>query len=84
MAKNQNLSLNPTKINGVCGRLLCCLRYEDDSYKECRKCLPQIGKTVEIKEGKGKVVSLDVINKKYTVLIPEKGEIEVSVLDGSR
>ena len=64
-------------------RLLCCLRYEDDSYKECRKCLPKIGKTVEIKEGKGKVVSLDVINKKYTVLIPEKGEIEVSVLDGS-
>ena len=82
MAKNQNLSLNPTKINGVCGRLLCCLRYEDDSYKECRKCLPKIGKIVEIKEGKGKVVSLDVINKKYTVLIPEKGEIEVSVLDG--
>ena len=82
MAKNQNLSLNPTKINGVCGRLLCCLRYEDDNYKECRKCLPQIGKIIETKEGKGKVTSLDIINKKYTVSIPDKGEIEVSI-DGS-
>jgi len=83
MAKNQNLSLNPTKINGVCGRLLCCLRYEDDQYKECRKIMPQIGKMVDTKEGKGKVVSLDIINQKYTVQIQEKGQVEVVVENGS-
>ncbi len=77
MAKNQNLSLNPTKINGVCGRLLCCLKYEDDIYKEYRKDLPEVGKTVELKEGKGKVVSVDVLAKKYMVEIPDVGMIEV-------
>lgn len=78
MAKNQNLSLNPTKINGVCGRLLCCLSYEDDLYRECRKKLPTIGQIVDTEKGKGKVVSLDIINQKYTVNIPDIGMIEVN------
>lgn len=77
MAKNQNLSLNPNKINGVCGRLLCCLRYEDENYKECRKCLPSMGQTVETEQGKGKVVNLDIINKKYGVNVPEVGIVEI-------
>lgn len=77
MAKNQNLSLNPTKINGVCGRLLCCLSYEDEAYRECRKNLPTVGQIVNTEKGKGKVINLDAINEKYTVSIPDVGMIEV-------
>ena len=66
-AKNQNLALNPSKINGLCGRLLCCLKYEDESYKECRKHLPNVGQTVETENGSGKVISIDILNKKYKV-----------------
>jgi len=83
MAKNQNLSLNPNKINGVCGRLLCCLRYENETYKEYRKDLPQLGKMVDTEIGIGKVISLDIINGKYTVQIPDKGNIEVLINNGS-
>ena len=79
MAKNQNISLNPNKINGVCGRLLCCLKYEDDFYKECRNNLPKIGQIVKTENGQGKVVSLDIINKKYTVNVPDIGNVEVDV-----
>lgn len=75
MAKNQNLALNPNKINGICGRLLCCLNYENDCYKECRKNLPKVGQTVETEYGEGKVVSLDPINNKYQVET-KKGIIE--------
>lgn len=78
MAKNQNIALNPTRINGACGRLLCCLAYEDDVYTEHRKILPKMGEIVTTKDGSGKVVSLDVINKKYTVLINgDKKEYEI-------
>lgn len=77
MAKNQGISLNPTKINGVCGRLMCCLKYEDSCYAECRKCLPNIGNQVETPSGKGKVVSLDIIGKKYKVDVPNVGIVEV-------
>lgn len=69
MAKNQNIALNPTKINGLCGRLLCCLSYEDDVYTDHRKCLPKMGEIVKTPDGEGKVVSLDVLNKKYSVNI---------------
>lgn len=67
MAKNQGIALNPSKINGVCGRLMCCLKYEDSNYSLCRKCLPSVGSVVEIAEGKGKVVSVDFLNMKYCV-----------------
>lgn len=77
MAKNQGISLNPTKINGVCGRLMCCLKYEDSCYSECRKCLPNVGNQVETSSGKGKVVSLDIIGKKYKVDVPNVGIVEV-------
>ena len=77
MAKNQNIALNPNKINGLCGRLLCCLKYEDETYKECRKCLPKVGQTVTIDEGTGKVVNVDILNKKYSVDIQGKGIVEV-------
>lgn len=80
MAKNQNIALNPNKINGACGRLLCCLSYEDDYYLECRKCLPQVGTKVKIDNQMGTVVALDLLNKKYKVDI--SGEIrELSIND---
>lgn len=67
MAKNQNLSLNPTKINGSCGRLLCCLAYEDAEYSRCQKGLPAVGQTVKIENETGKVISVDVLNRTYKV-----------------
>lgn len=77
MAKNQNLSLNPNKINGVCGRLLCCLKYENDCYKECKKGLPSIGQEVDTEYGKGKVIDLDILKRSYKVDIKDKGVFEV-------
>ena len=77
MAKNQNISLNPSKINGVCGRLMCCLKYEDDCYKECRKCLPNVGSIVDVDNNKCKVVSVDILKKKYKVDVPNIGIVEV-------
>lgn len=81
MAKNQNLALNPNKINGVCGRLLCCLKFEDDNYKECKKCLPTVGKKVKIDEGEGIVTSVNILEKKYIVFINGVGDIEKSCCD---
>ena len=67
MAKNQNIALNPTKINGVCGRLLCCLKYEDDVYSSKRKGLPNVGKSYETEKGVGKVISVDVLSRTIKV-----------------
>ena len=67
MAKNQNLALNPAKINGGCGRLLCCLAYEDESYLEARKGIPQIGSKVKYENVEGKVVFVDILNRKIKV-----------------
>lgn len=77
MAKNQNLALNPSKINGVCGRLLCCLQYEDENYIECAKELPNVGEVVKTTSGEGKVVSVDILNRKCKVLVDgNKEEVE--------
>ena len=81
MAKNQNLSLNPTKINGVCGRLLCCLKYENDNYTEYKKGLPDVGNRVKTEQGDGKVISVDVFNRTYKVLLPENEILTVEVKD---
>ena len=75
MAKNQNLSLNPSKINGVCGRLLCCLKYENDTYTEYKKDLPDVGSKIKVAAGEGKVISVDVFNGKYKILLNETNEI---------
>ena len=69
MAKNQGIALNPTKINGLCGRLMCCLSYEDEVYTCHRQELPSMGQKIKTPDGEGKVVSLDVLNKKYSVEI---------------
>ena len=62
MAKDQNLSLNPTKISGACGRLMCCLKYENDYYEEARAQLPDVGDHIETPEGNGKVVGLNILD----------------------
>lgn len=67
MVKNQNIALNPTKINGVCGRLLCCFNYENDTYEENRQKLPKIGEKVKYNNKQCEVTAIDVLNKKYTV-----------------
>ena len=78
MAKNQNLSLNPAKINGVCGRLLCCLKYEDCCYSDCRKIVPNVGSKIKTNQGVGTVQSVDILTGKCKVEIPEVGVIEVN------
>ncbi len=77
MAKNQNISLNPSKINGACGRLMCCLKYEDECYTECRKNMKKIGDTVQTPHGKGTILSLDILRQKYKVEVPNYGIVEV-------
>lgn len=77
MAKNQNLALNPSKINGSCGRLLCCLSYEDEQYIECSKGLPSYGQTINTKNGKGQVINVDILNRKVKVMVDgNKEEVE--------
>jgi len=63
MAKNQALSLNPAKISGNCGKLLCCINYENDFYTELRKNAPDINDIVESSKGQAKVLSVDVLNR---------------------
>lgn len=67
MAKEQHLSLNQTTISGVCGRLMCCLVYENDFYKEMRKKMPKMGKTVITPDGNGRVVNSDYLRSRVTV-----------------
>ncbi len=73
MAKEQGLSLNPTKISGVCGRLMCCLKHEQDVYEEKLSRLPNIGATVKTEDGEGIVEDVQVLKELITVKI-EKGE----------
>ncbi len=77
MAKEQNLSLNPTKISGVCGRLMCCLKYEDDNYVQTRKRMPKLGKDVETPEGFGTVIDLNILKETVTVRIHRDDSNEV-------
>jgi len=79
MAKEQGLSLNPTKISGQCGRLMCCLTYEFETYKHLKKGMPKIGKMVMTAGGKGKVVRHNAICNRLTVRLEEGGEVETGV-----
>ena len=76
MAKEQHLSLNPTKISGVCGRLMCCLTYENDTYKALKKDMPKLGRTITIKEGKGKVIRQNILKGTVTLKMEDDTEIE--------
>lgn len=63
MAKDQNLSLNPTKISGICGRLMCCLKYEEETYEELNKNLPREGDVIRTPLGDGEVLSVNVLRQ---------------------
>lgn len=77
MAKEQNLSLNPTKISGICGRLMCCLNYEQSTYEEIRRRLPRINSIVNTQKGRGEVISNSVVNEKVKVKIKIKDGDEI-------
>jgi cell fate regulator YaaT (PSP1 superfamily) len=77
MAKEQNLALNPTKISGICGRLMCCLAYEYPTYLELKRDLPKVGKHITTRSGKGKVIRQNVLSQTVTVELEEGGEITI-------
>jgi cell fate regulator YaaT (PSP1 superfamily) len=81
MAKEQSLSLNPTKISGLCGRLMCCLAYEQETYKELKKGFPKIGKMVMTKNGQGRVLRHNVVNNRATIRHENGQEIEINLED---
>jgi len=79
MAKNQGIALNPTKINGQCGRLLCCLNYEDELYSELKRKFPKVGHTVNTKFGKGKVKGINIFKGTFLVELPENRIEEIEL-----
>ena len=84
MAKEQNLSLNPTKISGVCGRLMCCLKNEEETYEYLNSKLPGIGDTVTTVTGlKGEVSSVNVLRQKVKILVDVDDEKELQEYDVS-
>ncbi len=86
MAKEQGLSLNPTKISGVCGRLMCCLTFENETYKKLKRKMPKLGKKITIEEGRGKVVRQNVLKESITVRLEDRSEVEKTIrqLDKSK
>jgi len=78
MAKEQNLSLNPTKISGVCGRLMCCLKHEEETYEELNRSLPNVGDFVNCSDGvKGEVHSVNVLRQLVKVIVEVNDEKEI-------
>ena len=77
MAKEQNLSLNPTKISGVCGRLMCCLKYEQEQYEQVRKKMPRVGREVITPDGNGTVTDLNIVKETVSVRITNGDSSEI-------
>ena len=69
MAKEQNLSLNPTKISGICGRLMCCLKYEEDVYEELNRRLPKVGDIIATPDGTGEILSTNVLSQQVKAAV---------------
>ena len=74
MAKTQNLSLNPTKISGTCGRLMCCLKYEQDAYEDLLRTAPKVESLVDTPEGRGTVVESDLLRQRVKVRLEDRPE----------
>lgn len=77
MAKDQSLSLNPTKVSGVCGRLMCCLAFEHGTYVSFKQGLPKLGKRCICPSGPGKVNRYDIVKQKVIILLEDGREVEV-------
>ena len=73
MAKNQDLSPNPDKLSGICGRLLCCLSYEQEQYRQARSRLPRLGQEVVTEQGPGYIHAMQILKETVTVRL-ESGE----------
>lgn len=76
MAKNQNLSLNPTKVSGMCGKLMCCLKYENDFYAQINKVMPKIGSIVKLQDGTARVEEVDVLKERIKVTLEKEDGVE--------
>lgn len=72
MAKEQSLSLNPTKISGICGRLMCCLKYEEDIYEELNRKLPNVGDVIRTPDGTGEILSTNVLMQMVKAAVRKK------------
>ncbi|HET7737783.1 MAG TPA: regulatory iron-sulfur-containing complex subunit RicT, partial [Tepidiformaceae bacterium] len=81
MAKDQELPLNPQKISGLCGRLLCCLSYEEAGYQEMRKTLPKLGQRCSTPTGEGKVISVNILRRQVTLVLPDGQRVDVGDKD---
>jgi cell fate regulator YaaT (PSP1 superfamily) len=81
MAKEEGLPLNPPKISGICGRLMCCLYFEYETYKNLAKGLPHEGERIQVAAGKGKVISVNVFKRSATVELEDGTIVEVSYKD---
>jgi cell fate regulator YaaT (PSP1 superfamily) len=79
MAKEQNVILNPNKISGGCGRLLCCLNYEYEQYRDVSRGLPKIGKKVNLPDGSGRVRSIDIFTNTITIDMPDNKNITMDI-----
>ncbi|MBP5384177.1 MAG: stage 0 sporulation family protein [Lachnospiraceae bacterium] len=85
MAKEQNLSLNPTKISGICGRLMCCLKNEEETYEELNRKLPNVGDSVTTEDGlKGEVASVNVLRQLVKVIVDVDDEKEIKEYSASQ
>lgn len=76
MAKDQNLSLNPTKISGICGRLMCCLKYENEIYEQAREEYPEVGSWVTTADGEARVTGVNIFKRAVTVELKESRAIK--------
>ena len=81
MAKEQSLSLNPTKISGTCGRLMCCLKYEQEAYEDLLGRVPKVGAIVDTPEGHGTVVSVNLLRETLKIKLDEGNDNELRVYD---
>lgn len=81
MAKDQNLSLNPTKISGLCGRLMCCLKYENDEYESAKEQLPDLGEFIYTSHGSGRVVGLNIMEQVIQIELMKQNKIIEYTID---
>lgn len=81
MAKNQNLSLNPTKVSGMCGKLMCCLKYENDFYAEVGRKMPKVGSTVKIGDEVARVDEVDILKERIKVTLEKEDGVEQRYCD---
>jgi cell fate regulator YaaT (PSP1 superfamily) len=84
MARGQNLALNPQKLSGNCGRLLCCLRYEMDYYDEVSPQYPRVGAKCVTRHGIGRIIRSDIFREEIRILLDEAGEIRMSLAEMNR